>query len=65
MPYTLHHELSDGTLDRAFICYPSKRVAMRVAKLLAKQPSFCVESLIVNDADGMTIAHFQLPEWTP
>jgi hypothetical protein len=65
MAYTLHHELTDGTLDKAFVSYPSKRAALRVAKLLAKRPTFDVERLIVNNADQMTVASFDLPEWKP
>jgi hypothetical protein len=63
--YTLHHERTDGTLDDAFISYPSKRAALRVAGQLAKSSSFDVVRLIVNDAEQMTIKVYTLPAWKP
>lgn len=62
MAYTLHNELTDATLDDAFISYPNKRTALRVAKLLSKKPAFMVARIIVNDAEEMTVAQFPVPQ---
>lgn len=65
MAYTLHHERTDGTLDDAFISYPTKAQALRVAKMLSKSPSFDAINLIINDCNEMTVKVFRLPEWRP
>lgn len=65
MAYTLHMELTDGTLDTAFHSLPTKALAIRIAKMIAKQPSFDAVRLIVNDKDDMTVLALTLPEWTP
>lgn len=59
--YTLHMELDDSTLEPAFTRYKNKRLAIRMARLLAKHPSFMAVRLIVNDSDEMTVAAFTLP----
>ena len=63
MAYTLHMELTDGTLDGAFTTCPNKAAAIRVAKIIAKSPSFECARLIVNDKNDMTVASFALPQW--
>ena len=65
MEYTLHMELTDGTLDLAFTTCANKAAAMRVAKVISKSPSFECVRLIVNDKNDMTVASFALPQWTP
>lgn len=64
MEYTLHMELTDGTLDLAFTACPNKATAIRVAKVIAKSPSFECARLIVNNQNDMTVASFELPQWT-
>lgn len=62
MAYALHQELTDGTCDDAFIRYPSKRVALRIARDIAKRPAFMVANILVCDADDLTIARFGVPQ---
>lgn len=64
MAYTLHMELIDGTLDKAFHSLPTKAAAVRVAKVIAKSSSFGADRLIVNDKNEMTVLALKLPEWT-
>lgn len=63
MAYTFHMERTDGTLEAAFHSVSSKKVALRVAKVIAKSSSFDCESLIINDKNELTVAVFKLPKW--
>lgn len=63
MAYTLHMERMDGTLDPAFITYPTKAKAIRIARDIAKKPSFDAINLIVNDEQEMTVLSLKLPDW--
>lgn len=60
--YTLHNELTDATLERAFISYPSKKTALRVARQIAKKPAFQVSKIVVCDCEGLSIADFPVKE---
>lgn len=59
--YTLSHELIDGTLERPFISYPTKKTALRVARCVAK---LCADSFdvarIVVEKDEMTVKTFEV-----
>lgn len=60
--YSLHIERFDGTLDGAFITYPAKSTALKVAKEIAKKPQFDAMNLIVNNSKKLTVAIFPFPK---
>ena len=63
MAYTLHQELTDGTLEAAFISYRTKAAALRVAKEIAKTPAFMVARIVVENAKTeLSIAAFDCPQ---
>lgn len=63
MAYTLHNELTDATLERAFHTLPTKAAALRVAKRLAKSPAFMVARIVVvNTKTELSVATFECPQ---
>ncbi len=61
MAYTIHNELTDATLEAAFISYSSKKVALRVARQVSKRPAFQVSKIVVCNSEGLSIADFSIP----
>lgn len=55
MTYTLHHELSDGTLDKAFHSMRNKKQAVSVCKILAKDKPWGISNFVICK-DDMTVA---------
>ena len=58
MPYSLHQELKDGTLEVAFHYTLTKRAAISAAKACAKISGSDVGRIIVQDRNELTVATF-------
>lgn len=57
MPYTLHHELSDGTLDTAACSLRTKKLALQVARKVAADKPWGISNIVVCK-DDMAVATF-------
>lgn len=57
--YTVHSELTDGTLTEGGPPISSKKTAVQVARKLAKSPAPDTHAYVVCDADGTTVAEFK------
>ena len=51
MTYTLHHELTDGTLDKPFHSVPSRAMALRICREAAKGKPWGVANFVVCKDD--------------
>jgi hypothetical protein len=54
---------TDGTSDEPFLTKTNKAVAFRIARDIAKNPSWDCVALWVQDDDGNGIKKFPLPEF--
>lgn len=62
--YGLAMELTDSTTEEPFITYPNKAAAIRVAKQIAKKPSFDAVKIWVMDInEDVGIWSAPLPKW--
>ena len=57
--YTLHNELVDATCETAFHTVSNKRLALQIARLVAKDRPWGVANLLVCK-DDMTVASFPI-----
>jgi hypothetical protein len=62
--YGIAMERTDATTEDPFITYPNKATAIRVAKDLAKKPSFdCVKIWVLHIEEDMGVWSAPLPKW--
>lgn len=54
MTYTLHHELSDGTLDKSFHSVSSKKLAVSICRKAAASKPFGISNFVIC-RDDMTV----------
>lgn len=55
MTYTLHFELSDGTLDKPFHSVSTKALALQICRTAAKGKPWGVSNMVVCK-DDLTVA---------
>jgi hypothetical protein len=61
--YDLCHELNDGTIDKPLITYTNKRKALRIARIVAKNPiSDVMNVLVIDRNEDIAVAVFPLPQ---
>lgn len=59
MTYTLHFELSDATLDKAYHSVTTKKLALQLARKAAADKPWGVSNIVVCK-DDMTVATFPI-----